>query len=50
LLAQKVVLENAKEIATPFNTPVILTLEGLTSYLEAIEIDAFGTKKIQRLL
>lgn len=40
LLVQKVGLEKAKEIAKPFNTPAIFTVEGLTSYLEAIEIDS----------
>ena len=39
ILVQKVGLEKAKEIAMPFNTPAIFTVEGLTSYLEAIEID-----------
>ncbi len=41
-LAWKVGMEKAKEICTPFmaNRQLLFTVEGLTSYLEAIEIDS----------
>ena len=41
-LACKVGMEKAKEICTPFmaNRQSLFTVEGLTSYLEAIEIDS----------
>lgn len=41
-LAGKVGMEKAKEICTPFmaNSQLLFTVDGLTSYLEAIEIDS----------
>lgn len=41
-LAWKVGMEKAKEICTPFmaNSQLLFTVDGLTSYLEAIEIDS----------
>ena len=41
-LAWKVGTEKAKEICTPFmaNSKSLFTVDGLTSYLEAIEIDS----------
>ena len=41
-LAGKVGMEKAKEICTPFmaNSQLLFTIDGLTSYLEAIEIDS----------
>ena len=43
-LAGKVGMEKAKEICTPFmaNSQLLFTVDGLTSYLEAIEIDSIN--------
>ena len=40
-LARKVGMEKAKEICTPFmaNSQLLFTVDGLTSYLEAVGID-----------